>query len=106
MGHFAESEQLFASPFKTLIPAPLFSAHFFGSSLQSRPYLNSGPLFPALVQSPPNRPTPLPSQEVSEVSEEKLVAAKRGATMPGVGATILPPPPQRVYTKYGFICIM
>ena len=56
-GPFCWKWATFCKPLQDLDPGPLFLAHFFGSSLQSRPYLNSGPLFPALVQSPPNRPT-------------------------------------------------
>ena len=82
MGHFAESEQLFASPFKTLIPGRFFWPIFLARPFNHAPTLILVHFFQPSFNLPPTDQPRLPSQEVSEVSEEKLVAAKRGATMP------------------------
>ena len=64
---------------------PLFFCPFF-APLQSGPNLNPGPLFPPLVQSPHQATTPSVSGgEWGQRGEGG--GAKRGASMPGQGAT-------------------
>ena len=79
-------KQLFlCALFKTLIRAPVFLPIFF-APLQSGPNLNPGPLFPPLVQSPHQATTPSVSGgERGQRGEGG--GAKRGASMPGQGAT-------------------
>ena len=99
-------KQLFlCALFKTLIRAPVFLPIFLPPFNQVLTLILVHFFHPSF-NLPTNQP-PLPSQEVSEVREEKLVAAKRGASMPWVGATIFSHHPIHVCTKYMVvICVL